>query len=102
MWLLSCSYDSHKTNIGTHLQIIGKTLDKLSLSYDNIVLLGDCNVEPEEAKLSGFLNMYHLKNLVSQKTFFKNPENPSCTDLILSNCLWNFQNTDVFETAVRF
>ena len=37
--LLSCSYDSHKKNIGTHLQITGKTLDKLNTSYDNIILL---------------------------------------------------------------
>ena len=33
-WLLSCSYNSHKNNIGTHLQIIAKTLDKLSASYE--------------------------------------------------------------------
>ena len=99
-WLLSCSYNSHKNNIGTHLQIIGKTLDKLSASYDNIILLGDFNVEPEEAKMSEFLNMYSLKNLVSQKTCFKNPENPSCIDLILTNCSQSFQNTGVFETRL--
>ena len=92
-WLLSCSYNSHKNNIGTHLQIIGKTLDKLSASYDNIILLGDFNVEPEEAKMTEFLNMYSLKNLVSQKTCFKNPENPSCIDLILTN-------TGVFEAGL--
>ena len=85
-WLLSCSYNSHKRNIGTHLQTIGKTLDKLSTSYDNIILLGDFNVEPEEAKMSEFLNIYSLKNLVSQNICFKNPENPSCIDLILTNC----------------
>ena len=99
-WLLSCSYNSHKNNIGTHLEIIGKTLDKLSASYDNIILLGDFNVEPEEAKMSEFLNMYSLKNLVSQKTCFKNPENPSCIDLILTNCSQSFQNTGVFETRL--
>ena len=87
-----------QNNIGTHLQIIGKTLDKLSASYDNIILLGDFNVEPEEAKMTEFLNMYSLKNLVSQKTCFKNPENPSCIDLILTNCSRSFQNTGVFET----
>ena len=70
-WLLSCSYNSQKNKIGTHLQIIGKTLDKLSTSYDNIILLGDFNVEPEEAKMSEFLNMYSLKNLASQKICLK-------------------------------
>ena len=97
-WLLSCSYNSHKNNIGTHLEIIGKTLDKLSASYDNIILLGDFNVEPEEAKVSEFLNMYSLENLAFQRTYFKNPENPSCIDLILTNCSRSFQNTGVFET----
>ena len=60
-----CSYNLHKNNIGTHHQIIGKTLDKLSASYDNI-LLDDFNVEAEEAKMSEFLNMSSLKNLVSK------------------------------------
>ena len=66
-WLLTCSCSSRKNNIGTHFQIMGKTLDKLNTSYDNIILLGDFNVELEEAKMSEFLNMYILKNLVSQK-----------------------------------
>ena len=56
-WLLSCSYNSHKNNIGTHLEIIGKTLDKLSASYDNIILLGDFNVESEEARMTEFLKL---------------------------------------------
>ena len=99
-WLLSCSYNSHKNNIGTHLEIIVKTLNKLSASYDNIILLGDFNVEPEEAKMTEFLNIYRLKNLVSQKTCFKNPENPSCIDQILTNCSPSFQNTGVFETGL--
>ena len=44
--------------------------------------------------------IYSLKNLVSQKTCFRNPENPSCIDLILINCSRSFQNTDVFETGL--
>ena len=99
-WLRSCSYNSPKNNIGTHLQIIGKTLDKLIASYDNIILLGDFNVEPEETKMSEFLNMHSLKNLVSQNTCFKNTENPSCINLILTNCSRSFQNTGVFETGL--
>ena len=58
------------------------------------------SIEREEAKMSEFLKMYSLKNLVSQKTCFKNPENPSCIDLILTNCSRSFQNTGVFETGL--
>ena len=60
-------------SIGNHLETIGKTLDKLISSYDNITLLGEFNVKPEEAPKSEFLNIYSLKNLVSQKTCLKNP-----------------------------
>ena len=49
----------------------------MSASYDNIIVLGDFNVEPEEAKMSEFLNIYSLKNLFSQKNCFKNPEYPA-------------------------
>ena len=31
---------------------------------------------------------------------FKNPENPSCIDLILTNSPRSFQNSSVFETAL--
>ena len=72
----------------------------MSVSFDNIILLGDFNVEPEEAKMSEFLNINSLKNLVSQKSCFKKPENPSCIDLILRNCSRSYQNTDVFETGL--
>ena len=69
-WLLSCSYNSHKNSISTHLQIIGKTLDNLGTSYDNILLLADFNVEPEEAKMSE--DVQSKKSCLS-KNFFQRP-----------------------------
>ena len=42
---------------------------------------------------------YNLINLVKQKTYFKNPENPSCTG-ILTKSSQNFQNSSVFETRL--
>ena len=80
------SYNSHKNNIDTHLHTTGKTLDKLSASYDNIILLGDFNVEPDEASMSEFLGIYSQKTLDSQKTCLKNSGNPSYIDMILTNC----------------
>ena len=50
--------------------------------------------------MSESLNMYSLKNLLSQKTCFKNPENPSCIDLILTKYSRSFQNNGVFETGL--
>ena len=75
-------------------------LDDFNTTHDNIIILGDFNVEPEESSMSDFLNLYNMKNLVKEKTCYKNPQNPSCIDLITTNCLRSFQNTTAFETGL--
>ena len=37
---------------------------------------------------------------MKRKTCFKNPENPSCINLVLTNCPRIFQKSDVFETEI--
>ena len=46
------------------------------------------------------MSSYNLKSLVKQKTCFKNPDNPSCIDLILTNSPRSFQVSSVFETGL--
>ena len=99
-WLLGCSYNPHKEKIISHLNNLSTALDKLCTNYENIILLGDFNVEVEEKNMSEFMSLYNLRNLVKQKTCFKNPENPSCIDLILTNSPRSFQNSNVFETGL--
>ena len=41
---------------------------------------------------------YGLHSLIKQPTCYKNPENPSCIDLILKNKAKSFQSTCVIET----
>ena len=79
---------------------ICKTLDKLNSTHDNLALLGDFNAEPEKESISELLNLYNLRNLVKQNICFKNPDKPTCIDLILTNCPHSFQNTDTFETGL--
>ena len=93
-WLLGCSYNPHKEKITSHLRNLSTALDKLWTNYENIILLGDFNVEVEEENMSEFVSVYSLIHLVKQKTCFKNPENPSCIDLILTN------SCEVFKIAM--
>ena len=65
-----------------------------------IILLGDFNNKPEEKNMSNFRNTYHLKNIVKQTTCFKNPDRPSCIDLILANSSRSFQDTCTVETGL--
>ena len=39
------------------------------------------------------MSVHNLKTLIKQKTCFKNPENPTCIDLILTNSPRSFQNS---------
>ena len=73
-------------------------IDEHLQMYDNIVIMEDFNSEPVDAEMKEFCELYCLKNLVTHPTCYKNPANPSCIDLILTNRQKQFHNTTVVET----
>ena len=99
-WLICASYNPHKSNILNHLHHLSKGLDNYIGSYDNILLLGDFNPEFSEPCLNDFCDIYNFKNLGKEPTCFKNPDNPSCIDLFLTNRPRNFQFTTTIETGI--
>ena len=99
-WLLLSSYNPHKNNITEHLRNLSKLLEKNSNIYEKYLCLGDFNAEIQEAALKNFCDLYHLKSLVKEPTCFKNPDNPSCIDLFLTNCWRSFQDTQTVETCI--
>ena len=60
--------------------------------YDNMLFHGDFNSEMLENYLNDFCHIYNLWNIVKEPACFKNPDNPSCTDLFLTNRSRCFQN----------
>ena len=50
--------------------------------------------------MKAFCDYYNLISLIKQPTCYKNPNNPTCIDLILSNTSRNFQSTCVIETGL--
>ena len=60
-WLICCSYNPNKINVATHLGETGKALNTYSRKYENTLLIGDFNVEPNEANMKAFCNQYKLK-----------------------------------------
>ena len=53
-----------------------------------------------EPNLPSFCVFYNFKSLINKPTCYKNPDNPSCIDLILTNCPNYFQNSSTFETGL--
>ena len=64
---------------------LGKALDIYSDKYDKFLLAVDFNAEEGESCLDTFLCDYGPKNIVKDRTCFKNVENPSCIDLFITN-----------------
>ena len=53
-----------------------------------------------EDAMSAFCTTYNLKNLVKEPTCFKNVENSSCIDFVLTNKPLYFQTTEIIETCL--
>ena len=92
-WLLITI--ENKNNISNHLMNLSKIIDKNSSHYHKYLCIGDFISETNETALRNFCDLYKLKNLVREPTCFKNPDNPSCIDLFLTNCSNSFQDTQV-------
>ena len=54
----------------------------------------------DDSPVIGFCETYKLRNLVQHPTCFKNPQNPSCIDLLLTKKPLSFQTTTVIEARL--
>ena len=99
-WLLCCSYNPHKALIEKYMNELGKALDIYLHKYDHILLIGDFNLEISERSIHDFCNVCNLESLSNSPTCFKNPENPSCIDLLLTISKNNFDETVVLELGL--
>ena len=82
---LNCSYNPHKDMIEQHLAALGEYLDLCSSNYEKTLMLGDFNVSLKENHMKCFCDNYGLKTLIRKLTCYKNSENPTCIDLMLTN-----------------
>ena len=99
-WLVFGGYNPHKDNISNFMNQLGPCLDHYMPKYDNFLLLGDFNSEMSESVMKDFCEAYNLRNLIKEPTCFKNVENPSTIDLILTNRATRFQNSMAIETGL--
>ena len=40
-WLLNCSFNPHKNNIGNHLKMLSGSLHSHTATYEKVLILGD-------------------------------------------------------------
>ena len=59
----------------------------------------DFNSEITESAMEDFCETYHLHDLVKDLRCFKNPDKPSCMELILTNFPESFVKLETSETS---
>ena len=84
----------------SHLEHLGRSLDLYSLNEDNLLLMGNFNVNISKLNIKDFCDLHGFKSLIKVPTCFKNPENPSCIELILTNNLLSFQSSGVIDWPI--
>ena len=99
-WLIFFCYNPHKHTIKDHLQQIKDAIDFYSKSYENIILIVGFNVEISDSHVDSFCTISHLKSLIKEPTCYRNPEKPTCIDLISTNCPRQFQAMLTLETGL--
>ena len=97
-WLLCCSYNPSRSNTDFHLEHLNRNLALYSSCYENFMIIEDFNVN--NSAMSIFCDTYNLKNLIKEPTCYKNPNKPSCMDLMLTNKLRSFKHSCVIETGL--
>ena len=70
---------------------MGPPLDYYLSKFDNLLILGDFNLEPHETTMKEFCDIYNLQNLLKDTTCYKSALNASLIDLILTNKPKNFK-----------
>ena len=99
-WLLCCTYNPNKSLIENHLRQLQKQLEAFSERYEHFLIMGDFNGDVSDPSMTPFCTLFKLKSIVKEPTCYKNPENPSCIDLFLTNCPRSFHNTCLYETGL--
>ena len=62
--------------------------------------MGDFKVDVKEVSLHLFCNQYKLKSLNKDPTCYKNIDNRSGIDLVLTNCAKSFERTCPIEMGL--
>ena len=98
-WSLCCTDNPYESLIDNHLRQLKKQLEASSERYEHFLIMGDFNSHVSDPSMTLFCTLFKLKSIVKEPKCYKNPENPSCLDLFLTNCPGSFHNTCLYETG---
>ena len=75
-------------------------MDLFTTKYEHLLFLGDFNAGMEDSAIKILCSNYNLTSMINKPTCYKNPDKPTCIDLILTNYPGSFQSSCVIETSL--
>ena len=85
----------------TTFECLNRIMDEFSKNYDNVIFFSFLErVQYHDNAMTSFCSLDDLTILIDQPTCYKNPDKPTCIDLILTNHPYYFQKNNVFETGL--
>ena len=94
-WLL-CKLHHPTSRTDQYLE----NIDSISILQEKIILGGDFNSQRGENCVDTFICQHHLQSINNQHSRYKNPTNPTCIDLFLTNSPKSFYKTKIFLTGL--
>jgi len=98
VWLILNIYRNPTQNIAYFLENVYESILFYS-KYENIIIMGDFNLEPDNPELAYFMESNSLYNHMKSKTCWKSSAG-TCIDLILSNRKYSLMHTSTVETGL--
>ena len=105
-WIIFSVYRPPKTNFETFFSELNICLDKATRTYENIVLLGDMNIDIEDerakgrTKLSEFCDIFDLENLIKSSTCDTIRYASTSIDDMMTNKKCSFKNSCTVATGI--
>ena len=75
-------------------------MDLFTTKYERFLFLGEFNAGMEDSSIKIFFSNYNSNSMINKVACYKNPDRPTCIDLILINCPGSFLNSCVIETGL--
>ena len=97
-WLAVSIYCPPSQDSGFFIHSLTEIIDHFATKYDNHLIMGDFNMEPNNRMFKDFLDSNNLTNLIKTNTCFKGKG--SSIDLILTNRKYSFKYTSSYETGL--
>ena len=92
-------YRPDRINLDLFFNTLSDAIHFYEVDYNNIIVIGDFNLEPTDPKLARFLELNDMSNVIKSKTCFKS-DTGTCIDLILTNTKNSIKSSGTVETGL--